>query len=91
MHVRTNEIKTQPSPETIAAHIIKVCDGLKNSENDVSVSGLVYRKYNDENRKVDEINKILKPLCAAKKLLLHKKQQHTTKIFERPRAPKKTR
>ena len=39
MHVGTNEINTQRSPETIAAHIIKVCDGLKNSENDVSVSG----------------------------------------------------
>ena len=63
IHVGSNDIKTRKNADTIANSIIKVCDGIKIPENDVIVSGVIYRRNEEQNIKVDQVNKILQQLC----------------------------
>ena len=62
VHVGTNEIGTRKNAENIANDIMDVCVKLKNDDNSVSVSGIIYRGDTDENFKVDIVNKCLKLL-----------------------------
>ena len=62
INVRTNEINTRKTSAEIANNIIRECGGIKIEENDVTISSLVYRKYNKDNIKIDDINKTLKIL-----------------------------
>ena len=63
LHVGTNEIGTKKTARKIAQDIIDVCDLMKTQENAISVSGLLYRRNENENTKVDEVNDFLRSLC----------------------------
>ena len=70
LHVGTNEASTRKTAEDIAKNIISVCNGLKNNDNEITVSGLIYRKNVHENVKIDEINDNLQILCHERNHLL---------------------
>ena len=56
-------MSTRKTAEEIAKNIISVCNTLKNNNNDVTVSGLIYRKNVNENIKIDDICNKLQVLC----------------------------
>ena len=57
LHVGTNEVRTK------ITHIINVGNTLKDDNNDVTISGLIYRENIVENAKIDDLNSTLKILC----------------------------
>lgn len=69
LHVGTNEVRTRITAEDIASHIIDIGNTLKDDNNDVTISGLVYRKNTDDNTKIDDINNNLKILCRERNFL----------------------
>ena len=62
LHVGTNDITTTKPARNIARDVIKRCDSLKKPDNEISASGIIYRRNEDENIKVDEVK--LHSLCA---------------------------
>ena len=69
LHVETNDLDSNRSPELIANLIVDVACLLKNESHDVSVLSLVFR--NDKSKvKVTAINGNLRQLCIEKNLFL---------------------
>ena len=64
LHVGTNDLSSNKSPEQISLDILNLANSLKLDNNTVIVSSIVPR--DDENKKkVDEVNTILEKLCKA--------------------------
>ena len=64
LHVGTNDLSSNKSPEQISLDILNLANSLKLDNNTVIVSSIVPR--DDENKKkVDEVNTILEELCKA--------------------------
>ena len=64
LHVRTNDLSSNKSPEQISMDILNLANSLKLDNNTVIVSSIVPR--DDENKKkADEVNIILEELCNA--------------------------
>ena len=63
LHVGTNDLSSNKSPEHISLDILNLANSLKLDNNTVVVSSIVPR--DDENKKANEINIILEELCNA--------------------------
>ena len=64
LHVGTNDLSTNKSPEQISLDILNLANSLKLDNNTVIVSSIV--PHDGENKKkVDEVNTILEELCKA--------------------------
>lgn len=59
LHCGTNDIRTRKSARKIAEKIVNVCDNIKRPDNQITISGIIYRGKDDENEKVDEVNRLL--------------------------------
>ena len=67
LHVGTNNLKNNQTPESLASNIIEVGKSLCTAHNDVIISGICHR--NDEkDQKVSEVNDHLKRMCNEKKM-----------------------
>ena len=67
LHVGTNNLKNNQTPESLASNIIEVGKSLCTAHNDVIISGICHR--NDEkDKKVSEVNDHLKRMCNEKKI-----------------------
>ena len=62
MHVGTNEMNSEPPPERIAKSVIDVAKNVKTDTRSVSISGIITRNDNFNN-KVMEVNKELAKMC----------------------------
>ena len=71
LHVGTNDLCLDRSPELIAKSIIDLALTLKNELHDVSVSNIIVRDDSDTlNKKGCEVNAILMELCKEKNIYL---------------------
>ena len=70
IHVGTNDVSDQnKSPGSIAESIVNLASDIKNQSHDVTISNIIERK-DKWNKKVDEVNNILKELCKRKNIYL---------------------
>ena len=71
LHVGTNDLCLDRSPEVIAKSIIDLALTLKSESHDVSVSNIIVRNDNDTlNKKRYEVNVVLMELCKEKNIYL---------------------
>ena len=71
LHVGTNDLCLDRSPELIAKYIIDLALTLKSESHDVSVSNIIERNDSDTlNKKGCEVNAILMELCKEKNIYL---------------------
>ena len=62
LHSGTNDLSSKQSPQDIAENLFKLAMNLKDNENNVIISGLIFR--NDKlNEKAKAVNEILNNLC----------------------------
>ena len=68
IHGGSNDLRSKKSPDEIAQDVINLATDIKTQDNEVMVSGIVFRsdKY-DLNAKGRNVNKILMEKCAAMK------------------------
>ena len=66
MHVGTNEMNSELPPERIAKSVIDVAKNVKTDTRSVSISGIIPRNHNFNN-KVMEVNKELAKMCKREK------------------------
>ena len=62
LHCGTNDLKLQKSPEEIANNILEIGLQLQSNDNEVFISGIVYRR-DELNEKATKVNDILKLKC----------------------------
>ena len=67
LHVGTNELNSELLPERIAKSIVDVAKNIKSEKSSVSISGIVPRN-DDLNNKASEVNKELSRMCKKEKL-----------------------
>ena len=67
LHVGTNELNSELLPERIAKSIVDVAKNIKSEKRSVSISGVVPRN-DDLNNKASEVNKELSRMCKKEKL-----------------------
>ena len=71
LHIGTNDLSTERSPELIAKSIVDLVATLKGNSRDVSVSNIIVRGDNSNlNEKGCEVNAHLTEMCKGKKLNL---------------------
>ena len=71
LHVGTNDLNTERSPELIAKSIVDLATTLKGNSRDVSVSNIIVRTDNSNlNEKGCEVNAHLREMCKERKLNL---------------------
>ena len=71
LHVGTNDLCLDRSPELIAKSIIDLALTLKNESHDVSVSNIIVRNDSDTlNKKGCEVNAVLMEMCREKNIYL---------------------
>ena len=68
LHVGTNELNSELTPERIAKSIIDVCKNIQTSHRSVSISGIVPRNDNF-NKKATQVNRELSKMCKKEQLL----------------------
>ena len=69
VHVGTNDLCSNASPNEIATNIVKLTTEMKTDKCDVSISGIIIRTDKpDLNRKGLEVNVILKQMCEEKNI-----------------------
>ena len=68
LHVGTNELNSELSPERIPKSFINVGKNIQTNHRTVSISGIVPRSDNFNN-KAAEVNKELSKMCKKEKLL----------------------
>ena len=79
LHVGTNNLQTDNTPEDISNDIINLATTSKNSENDIIISGIVGR--NDAlNSKATEVNNFLKPKCDVNNFTFCDNSKHLKKL-----------
>ena len=67
IHGGSNDLRSEMTPNDIAEAIINLAMDTKTPDNEIMVSGLVYRK-DFLNAKSQEVNKILMDKCAAENI-----------------------
>ena len=67
LHAGTNELNSELLPERIAKSIVDVAKNIKSEKRSVSISGVVPRN-DDLNNKASEVNKELSRMCKKEKL-----------------------
>ena len=71
LHVGTDDLNMERSPELIAKFIVDLAPTLKGNSRDVSVSNIIFRTDNSNlNEKGGEVNPHLTEMCKEKKLNL---------------------
>ena len=71
LHIGTNDLNTERSPELIAKSIVDLATTLKGHFRDVSVSNVIFRTDNSNlNEKGYEVNAHLTEMCKERKLNL---------------------
>ena len=68
LHVGTNELKSESTPERIAKSVVDICKNIQTDQRTVSISGIVPRNDNFNNKAM-EVNKELLKLCEKENLL----------------------
>ena len=68
LHVGTNELNSELTPERIAKSVINVGKNIQTNHKTISISGIVPRNDNFNN-KATEVNKELSQMCKKEKLL----------------------
>ena len=68
LHVGTNELNSELTPEIIAKSVIDVGKNIQTNHRTVSISGIVPRNDNFNN-KATEVNKELSKICEKEKLI----------------------
>ena len=79
MHVGTNNLSSDISPEEIARSIIDLATSIKNEHHDVSISNLIIRVDDKQlKEKGCKVNSLLGKLCKEKNFYLidHEKQKN---------------
>ena len=68
LHVGTNELKSESTPERTAKSVVDVGKNIRNDNRTISISGIVPRNDNFNNKAM-EVNKELAKMCEKEKLL----------------------
>ena len=69
LHVGTNDITLNDTPEEITEHIVNVAKSFKTENNTVVISNIVPRG-NSKKEKSEAVNKLLVDICEQKKIPL---------------------
>ena len=71
LHVVTNDLNSNQTPEVTAKETVDLATSLKNNQHDISVPNIILRTDNSKlNAKRCKINQILSQLCHERKMYL---------------------